>query len=84
MVGEKTEALREECDRRGIRYTCGLLLEGRPVDEDTFTTLWPDGEAAHSLTVEDDHGHLCLFEELSVEQCIAAAMAGVERSSPHG
>jgi hypothetical protein len=75
---ELTAKLRSECKRRGIRYTKGLLLKGRRVDEDRFTTLWPDDDPAHTLTFEDDGETLACDDAMGVEQCIAAAMAGGE------
>ena len=75
----KTQRLRDECERRGIEYTCGLLFDGRRVNKENVTTLWDGEHAGKSLTFEEDeHGCLWCADELSVSQCIGAYLAGLE------
>ena len=75
----KTQRLRDKCKRRGIEYTCGLLLDGRRVNKENVTTLWDGTDASKSLTFEEDEsGALWCADELSVSQCIGAYLAGME------
>ena len=75
----KTQDLRDECKRRGIEYTCGLVMGGRRVNTENVTTLWDGEHASKSLTFEED-GNGCLWcaDEMSVGQCIGAYLAGLE------
>lgn len=78
----KTQELRDECKRRGIRYECGLYdgVGGPKVNVDTVTELWDGTDAGASLTFEEDEsGALWCADELSVGQCIGAYLAGAER-----
>ncbi len=74
---EKTDALRAMADERGVRWTAGYRLEGRVVNEDDVTCVWPvEGRADLTLTfAEDEDGHLWCEDELSPAQALAAAMA---------
>ncbi len=75
----KTQRLRDECERRGIEYTCCLVMGGRRVNKENVTTLWDGKHASKSLTFEEDeHGSLWCADELSVSQCIGAYLAGLE------
>lgn len=76
MEHEITKRLRATCEWIGIRYTKGLLLEGKRVDEDRFTTLWPDDDPKHTLTFEEVDGMLACDDAMEVDQCVAAAMVG--------
>ena len=78
----KTQDLRDECERRGIKYTCGLVMgeTKKRVNTDTVTTLWDGTDASKSLTFEEDEsGALWCADEMSVSQCIGAYLAGTER-----
>jgi hypothetical protein len=76
----KTQDLRDECKRRGIEYTCGLLFDGRRVNKENVTTLWDGEHPEKSITFEEDeHGCLWCADELSVAECIGAYLAGLER-----
>ena len=77
----KTQDLRDECKRRGIKFTCGYFIAGagKRTDEDTVTTIWDGNDVEKSLTFEED-GNGCLWcaDEMSVSQCIGAYLAGLE------
>jgi hypothetical protein len=78
----KTQELRDECERRGIEYTCGLVMgeSKRRVNTENVTTLWDGTDAGKSLTFEEDEsGALWCADEMSVSQCIGAYLAGMER-----
>ena len=73
---EQTELLRAECRRSGVRYTRGYTLaDGRRVNEDNVTCIWRDNDPVNTLTFEEDDGALFCADNMSVAQCIAAAMA---------
>lgn len=77
----KTQRLRDECERRGIEYTCGYFIAGagKRTNEDTVTTIWDGEHVEKSLTFEEDgNGALWCADELSVSQCIGAYLAGLE------
>ncbi len=79
----KTQELRDECERRGIRYECGLYdgVGGPKVNVDTVTELWDGTDAGASLRFEEDeYGALWCADELSVSQCIGAYLAGTEEN----
>ena len=78
----KTQDFRDECERRGIEYTCGLVMgeTKKRVNTENVTTLWDGEHADRSLTFEEDEsGVLWCADEMSVSQCIGAYLAGLER-----
>lgn len=79
----KTKQLRDECKRRGIEYTCGLVMGDtkKRVNTENVTTLWDGENASKSLTFEEDEsGALWCADEMSVSQCIGAYLAGLEQA----
>lgn len=80
MMAELTESLRQLAKGRGLRCDHGYSVDGRVINEDTVTTVWPMPRArSKRLTFMEDDGKLYCDDGLSVEQafsCVLVAMAG--------
>lgn len=73
----KTEELRRLASRQDVLWTAGYeLSDGRRVNRDNVTTIWPvKGDAASSLTFyEDEAGALWCEDEVSPAQAMGAAV----------
>lgn len=76
----QTDSLKRTCDAIGMRYTEGYTLsDGRTVNDDNVTCLWPDDMASHTLTFVEEDGRLICEDSLSVDQCIGAVMGMTRR-----
>lgn len=71
-----TDILRDELERRGIRYECGLTYsDGSRTELERYTCIYPTSRGIDSLTFEEDDGRLYSVDGMSPAQCIAAALA---------
>ena len=71
MAHDKTDELRRMAKALGLRYTRGYSMgDGRRVDEDTVTTLYP----ACVAFSEDEDGALWVEDAISPRQALALAL----------